>query len=282
MNLRLSILILLAAALAAQQLAEAPKKKGPSIPKSAGDDVRGYNDTPRLPDQKWKVHDMDRPRPPKVAPARQSPFPAPPADAIVLFNGRDLSHWVQRVRGGGEQPPKWKVGKGYLEIVPRTGRLVTKEKFGDCQLHVEWMVPKGSKGTGQGWGNSGVELMTRYEIQVLESYENLTYADGGAGAIYGVWPPLVNPARPEGEWNVFDIFFEAPRFDGGRVVKPAYVTLLFNGILVHHHRPYPGRTIWRKVGTYEPHADAEPLGLHDHSQPVRYRNIWIRRLAEPD
>jgi hypothetical protein len=124
--------------------------------------------------------------------------------------------------------------------------------------------------------------MTRYEIQVLESYENLTYADGGAGAIYGVWPPLVNPARPEGEWNVYDIAFEAPRFDGDKLVKPAYVTLFFNGVLVQGHRAYLGTTIWRQVGKYTPHPAEQPLSLQDHNQAVRYRNIWIRRVSNPD
>jgi hypothetical protein len=203
----------------------------------------------------------------------------PPSDAIVLFDGKDLSQWTQQARGGAQQEPKWKVENGYLEIVPRTGKLVTKEKFGDCQLHVEWMVPKESTGNGQGIGNSGVELMTRYEIQVLESNSHLTYADGGAGAIYGVWPPLVNPARPMGEWNVYDIVFEAPRFEGERLVKPAYVTVVFNGVLVQDHKDFLGTTIWRQVGTYTAHPPEMPLSLQDHSQPVRFRNIWIRGLT---
>jgi hypothetical protein len=247
----------------------------------AGDDIRGYSDTPQIPGQNWKVHDLERPRPAKVSPGVPLLSEAPPSDAIVLFNGKDLSQWVTRGRGGVTDP-RWKVENGYIEIVPRTGRLVTKEKFGDCQLHVEWMIPKEATGTGQGRGNSGVELMTRYEVQVLESHENLTYADGGAGAIYGVWPPMVNPARPQGEWNVYDIFFEAPKFDGEKVVKPAYVTVLFNGVLVQNHRAYLGTTVWRRVGQYRPHGAEEPLSLQDHNQPVRYRNIWIRKLAASD
>ncbi len=275
--MRTLALLALAASLAAQQ-PPAARPKPIEIPESAGDDVRGYNDTPQIPDQKWKVHDMERPRPPKVTPGLPLLNGAPPSDAIVLFDGKDLSHWITRGRGGVEQEPRWKVENGYIEIVPRTGRLVTKEKFGDCQLHVEWMIPKEATGKGQGRGNSGIELMTRYEIQVLESYENLTYADGGAGAIYGVWPPMVNPARPQGEWNVYDIFFEAPRFDGDKLVKPAYVTLLFNGVLAQNHRAYLGTTVWRQVGRYRPHGAEEPLSLQDHNQPVRFRNIWIRRL----
>ena len=265
---------------ATQQKQAAPPRDG--IPASHGDDTRGYNDTPQLPGQKWKVHDMERPRAPKVTPGPLTNA-APPSDAIVLFDGKDLSKWMQRSRGGEPREPKWKVENGYIEIVPRTGRLLTREKFGDCQLHVEWMVPKDAPGYGQACGNSGVELMTRYEIQVLESYNNLTYADGAAGAMYGVWPPLVNPARPQGEWNVYDIMFEAPRFAEGKLVKPAYFTVLFNGVLVHNHREQIGTTIWRQVPKYSPHAAEEPLSLQDHSHPVRFRNIWIRRLeaSEP-
>ncbi len=270
--------LLVIASLEAQNPPAAAPKRGPNTPPpEAGDDVRGYNDTPQLPGQKWKVHDMDRPRPVKVTPG---PYvqEAPPSDAIVLFDGKDLSQWVQQVRGGGTQEPKWKVDNGYLEIVPRTGRLVTKEKFGDCQLHIEWSIPKESVGNGQGIGNSGVELMSRYEVQVLESYEHQTYADGGAGSVYGVWPPLVNPSRPMGEWNVYDIFFEAPQFEGDKVVKPAYITVLFNGVLVQNHKDYLGTTIWRRVGRYTAHPAEMPLSLQDHSQPVRFRNIWIRKL----
>jgi hypothetical protein len=224
---------------------------------------------------------MERPRARKVTPGLPLLNEAPPSDAIVLFDGKDLTQWTQTAREGQPQEPKWKVENGYMEIVPRTGRLVTKEKFGDCQLHVEWMIPKEATGSGQGRGNSGIELMTRYEIQVLESYENLTYADGAAGAMYGIWPPLVNPARPQGEWNVYDITFEAPRFESGKLLRPAYFTVLFNGVLVQNHQEQLGATIWRQVPKYTPHAAEEPLSLQDHSQPVRFRNIWIRRLDLP-
>jgi hypothetical protein len=275
-------ILILAAAAAVALSAQQPQPGAPKPkPEYDGDDVRGYRDTPQIIGQKWRVHDMDRPRPPKVVPAPYV-MEAPPADAIVLFDGKNLDQWNQVVRGGGgnTQPPKWKVENGYIEIVPRTGRLVTKEKFGDCQLHVEWLIPPEATGDGQSIGNSGIELMTRYEVQVLESNAGLTYADGGAGAIYGVWPPLVNPTRPKGEWNVYDIFFEAPRFEGDKVVKPAYVTVMFNGILVQNHKDYLGTTIWRRNGTYTPHPSEMPLSLQDHSQPVRFRNIWIRRLGE--
>ena len=246
-----------------------------------GDDKRGYTDTPQIPGQKWKVHDAARPRPPKVTPGQPLLNEAPPSDAIVLFDGKDLSHWVT-ARQGKTEEPKWKVENGYIEIVPHTGRLVTKEKFGDCQLHVEWMVPTQATGAGQSRGNSGIELMGRYEIQVLESYENVTYADGQAAAIYGQWPPLVNASRPQGEWNVYDIFFEAPSFEGDKLVKPAYVTVVHNGILVQHRKEIIGRAIHRRVATYAPHAAEEPLSLQDHNQPVRFRNIWIRRLKGYD
>jgi hypothetical protein len=142
------------------------------------------------------------------------------------------------------------------------------------------MIPESVTGKGQGRGNSGVELMTRYEIQVLETNENLTYADGGAGAIYGVWPPLVNPARPQGQWNVYDIFFEAPVFDGDKVVKRANVTVMFNGVLVQNHKEFLGTTTWRANGVYQPHPAEQPLSLQDHHQFVRYRNIWIRNTKE--
>ena len=270
----------LAAALGAQQPPAAAPAKQPAQ-ELAGDDINGYTDTPRIPGQKWRVHDVDRPRPPKVTPGTPGTSATPPSDAIVLFNGKDLSQWVTEARGGVAQAPKWKVENGYIEIVPRTGRLVTKEKFGDCQLHVESMIPKEATGTGQSRGNSGVELMRRYEIQVLESNQNLTYADGGAGAIYGVWPPMVNPARPQGEWNVYDVFFEAPRFEGEQIVKPAFLTLFLNGVLVQDHKAYLGTTVWRRVGVYRPHPAEEPLSLQDHNQPVRFRNIWIRRLSRP-
>ena len=271
------VAVLGAATLFAQQPQSAPPKPDHEL---AGDDIRGYSDTPQIPGQKWKVHDLDRPRPQKVAPA---PYvtAAPPADAIILFDGKDLSQWEQVARGQAPQPPRWKVENGYIEIVPRTGRLRTKENFGDCQLHVEWQIPPEAKGNGQSIGNSGIELMGRYEIQVLESADHLTYADGGAGAIYGVWPPLVNPTRPQGEWNVYDIFFEAPRFEGDKLIKPATITVIFNGILVQNHKDFLGTTVWRKVGVYTPHPAEQPLCLQDHSQPVRFRNIWIRRLNNP-
>lgn len=273
--MRLWIALVAATALVGQQPQPAAPKPERKL---AGDDVSGYTDTPPIPGQRWKVHDQERPRPQKVTPGPVI-MQAPPSDATVLFNGQDLSQWEQVRRDGTTQPPRWKVENGYLEILPQTGKLRTKEQFGDCQLHVEWLVPKEAKGNGQGIGNSGIEIMGRYEIQVLESADHLTYADGGAGAVYGVWPPMVNPARPQGEWNAYDIFFEAPRFEGDKLMKPATITVVFNGVLVQHRKEFPGATVWRKVGQYTPHPAEQPLSLQDHNQPVRFRNIWIRRLS---
>jgi hypothetical protein len=280
--MKILMALALAIPLAAQQGGSAEAKGRPAPPpKEAGDDVRGYTDTPVIPGQKWRVHDAERPRARMVRPG-PAVSAAPPSDAVVLFDGKDLSQWEAVIRGGQVQEPKWKVENGYLEIVPRTGRLRTKEKFGDCQLHVEWMIPTTATGRGQGKGNSGVELMGRYEIQVLESYENRTYVDGQAASIYGQWPPLVNASRPPGEWNVYDIFFEAPRFEGEKLVKPGFITVIHNGVLVHHRQEILGRAIHRRVATYAPHGPEEPLSLQDHGQPVRFRNIWLRKLTGYD
>jgi 3-keto-disaccharide hydrolase len=234
-----------------------------------------------IPGQKWKVHDLTRPLAPKVTPGLPILSPAPPSDAIVLFDGKDLSQWVAGGRGGAAGPPKWKIENGYAEMA---GGIATKEKFGDCQLHVEWttLPPADPARHGQGRGNSGVVLMGRYEVQVLSGFNNPTYSDGAAGAIYGLYPPLVNPTRPEGEWNSYDIFFEAPRFEGERVVKPAYLTLIFNGILVHHRVELLGSTSTLPLAKYRPHAPEESLVLQGHTGPARFRNIWIRRLKGYD
>ena len=233
----------------------------------------GYTDTPFLPGGKWRVHDINRPRPQAVQPG---PFKseAPPADAIILFDGKDLSQWIGKTGG----PAPWKIVDGCLVVAPKTGDIATKEKFGSCKLHLEWSEPANIQGNSQGRGNSGIFLMSRYEIQVLDCYNNLTYADGMAGAIYGQSPPLVNPCRPPGEWQTYDITFEAPIFKAGKLEKPAYVTILFNGVLVQDHTEIIGSTWHKKVGVYEPHNDQEPLKLQDHRDPVRFRNIWIQPL----
>jgi hypothetical protein len=244
----------------------------------------GFTDTPMLPGLPWHVHDPARPHPKVVTPG-ETPG-APPSDAVVLFDGKDLSQWTQMGLGadrGKMADARWKVGSGYFEVAGGTGNLLTREKFGDCQLHVEWASPAVVRGTSQGRGNSGVLLMSRYEIQVLDAYNNPTYADGQASAIYGQWPPLANPARKPGEWNTYDILFEAPSFDGKKLLRPAYVTVIYNGVMVHHHKELMGPMIYRQVAHYTPHEAEEPLMLQDHNGDlVRYRNIWIRRPASYD
>lgn len=248
----------------------------------------GYEDTPVLPGQKWRVHDIKRPHPLLVTPGtpatRDQPA-GPPSDAVVLFDGKDLSKWLGRGPGrsrGKTTAPGWKVENGYMEVVSGSGDVFTKEKFGDAQIHVEWAAPAPPCGSSQWRGNSGVLIMNRYEIQVLDSYNNPTYADGQAASIYGQYPPLVNASRKPGEWQSYDIVFEAPLFEGSKLVKPAYVTVFHNGVLAHHHQEIIGRMAHRVVGTYAPHGPEEPLGLQDHKVPVRYRNIWVRRLTGYD
>ncbi|HXB72768.1 MAG TPA: DUF1080 domain-containing protein [Candidatus Acidoferrales bacterium] len=236
----------------------------------------GYTDTPILPGQRWHVHDSNRPHPNPVTPGKI--LGEAPSDAIVLFDGHDLSRWMQNP-GGKPVDARWKVVEnGYFECVPRSGDLLTRDKFGDVQLHIEWSEPTDVKGTSQERGNSGVLLMDRYEIQVLDSYNDLTYADGQAGALYGQWPPLVNPIRKPGEWQAYDIVFEAPKFDGEKLVRPAFATVFFNGVLVHHRKEILGTMVHRQVARYTPHGAEEPLALQDHGNPVRYRNVWLRRL----
>lgn len=241
----------------------------------------GYDDTPMLPDSKWRVHDGTRPQPKIVTPgtfSTQEKPGLPPSDAIVLFDGKDASRWM----GGDGGPIKWKVENGYMEV-NRTGNIQTRDHFGDCQLHIEWAAPAEVRGEDQGRGNSGVFLMGRFEIQVLDGYDNITYADGITAAIYGQYPPLVNACRKPGEWQTYDIFFTAPRFEGQNLVSPAYVTVVFNGVLVHHHQEIMGPTGHRSLSSYKtPHGPAGPLVLQDHGDPVRYRNIWYRPLKGYD
>lgn len=195
-----------------------------------------------------------------------------PSDAIVLFDGTDLSAW-----NGGDA---WTVENGYALCRKRS--ISTKRAFGDCQLHIEWATPAEVKGSGQGRGNSGVDIMGRYELQILDSYENTTYFDGQAGAIYKQRPPLVNASRKPGQWQSYDIIFKAPRFsDDGAVVTPAYVTLLHNGVLIQNHFELLGQTAYRQPPRYVAHAPKLPLVLQNHGNPLRFRNIWIRDL-EPD
>lgn len=225
---------------------------------------------------RWKIHDMSRPKPAKVE--AKAPLPAAaPSDAVVLFDGTDLSQW--RAADGG--PAKWKIQDGSLAAVPGGGPVFSRRGFGDIQLHVEWAAPTPGRGTGQGRGNSGVFLMSKYEVQVLDSHENTTYADGQAGALYGQYPPLVNASRPAGEWQAYDIIFRRPRFrPDGSVERPARLTVLHNGVLIQDASEAWGPTAWLQHLPYESHPDRLPLQLQDHGNPVLYRNIWVRELAE--
>ena len=225
--------------------------------------------------EKWKVHDPERPMPPVVDPGPDGePVPAP-ADAVILFDGRDLSQWTD----GKGQSARWKVENGYMEVVAKTGAIRTKRSFGDCQLHVEWASPVVVKGEGQGRGNSGVFLMNIYEVQVLDCYNNKTYADGMTAALYAQYPPLVNACRPPGKWQTYDIIFHRPRFDGdGQVTRPARFTVFHNNILVHDNAVLIGPTTHKARPPYKAHPDRLPVSLQDHGNPVRFRNIWIREL----
>lgn len=226
---------------------------------------------------RWKPHDMNRPRPPIVKPAPQKLPLAPPADALVLFDGKDLSQW----RSQDGSPAKWIAREGYMESVKGSGYVFTRQTFGDVQLHIEWAAPVPAMGKSQGRGNSGVFLMGLYEIQVLDSYENDTYPDGQAAAVYGQYPPLVNASLPPGEWQSYDIFFRRDRYNAdGKLVQPARVTVLHNGILVQDNVEIWGPTNWLQHSPYKPHPDKLPLSLQDHGNPVRYRNIWLRELPE--
>ncbi len=210
---------------------------------------------------------IDWPKPKVVDPG---PPGGVPSDAVVLFDGKDLSQWT-----GGE---KWTIKDGYAV---NGGELVTRRPFGDCQLHIEWAAPAEPQGTGQKRGNSGVYLMGLYEVQILDSYDNETYFEGQAGAVYKQRPPLVNACRKPGEWQSYDIVFRAPRFDEkGKLLRPAYVTVLHNGVLIQDHFEVLGQSAYRRPPTYAPHEPKRPLHLQYHGSPVRFRNIWIRELDD--
>ena len=236
------------------------------------------HDADAQPSTRWPIHSTDRPQPRVVKPPANSWTVAPPADATVLFGGADLTKW----RKDDGTPPSWKVENGYMEVVPGSGEIVTRDGFGDAQLHVEWMAPLPADGKGQDRGNSGVFLMRRYEVQVLDSYDNITYPDGQASAVYGQYPPLVNASRPPGEWQTYDIIFHRPRFDAqGKATQPARMTVLHNGVLVHDNVVLVGPTAHMRRPPYEKHDDRLPISLQDHGTRVRFRNIWIRDLEKP-
>ncbi|MGB2865730.1 MAG: DUF1080 domain-containing protein [Sedimentisphaerales bacterium] len=233
---------------------------------------------------KYEVHDKTRENPTVIEPPKQ--FGQPPSDAIVLFDGEDTSQWVSERKGGGDVP--WKIENGYMEVTRKGGGIRTKKRFGNCQLHVEWRVPEGidPKITDQKRSNSGVFLMDKYEVQVLDSYtennykDNRTYADGQAAALYGQHPPMVNVCRKPGQWQTYDISFMRPIFDeNGKLVRKARITLLHNGVVVHNNLEIEGTTSHKKKAAYTPHESGY-IRLQDHNNPIRFRNIWIRELPE--
>ena len=233
-----------------------------------------------------KVHELDITKqalPAVVTPGEPAGFFAAPSDAIVLFDGGGetlKTHWTD-TKGN---PSQWKVVDGALESVKKAGYIQTKQSFGSCQLHIEWAAPAKAEGTGQGRGNSGVFLMGAYEVQVLDSFENVTYADGQAGALYGRSKPLVNASRKPGEWQSYDIIFHRPVFDDqGKIARRATFTVFHNGVLIQDHVILSGGTGWmgpHAASEYKAHADKLPIALQDHGNPVRYRNIWVRELAD--
>jgi hypothetical protein len=235
----------------------------------------GYKDTPMQPNGKWHVHDDDRPRPAVVTPGPFVGLPAP-GDAIVLLGAsNDLSKW-QMTQGGG--PVSWPIDASGV-LSSGKGMIRTKrDDFTDYQLHVEFATPSEVKGNSQGRGNSGVFLNGVFEIQVLDSYENKSYADGQASAMYGQYPPMVNASRPPGEWQSYDITFTSPRFNGDKLEKPALVTVLHNGVVVHANQAFLGPTAHKASPPYAPSNAKGYIGLQDHGNPVRFRNIWIRAL----
>jgi len=234
------------------------------------------------PDPQWLAHDRLRPQPPVVNPGRpsmQDQVGIPPSDAVVLFNGKDLSSWV----GMDGSPTRWIVKDGYMECVKGSGYIRTLRNFGDCQLHVEWSAPVPAEGAGQGRGNSGVFLgKDRYEVQVLDSFESTTYCDGSASSVYGQYPPLVNASLPPGKWQTYDIIYTAPRFcSEGKLLSKARLTVFHNGVLVQNNVELTGPTGWLERAPYAVHPEKQPVSLQDHGNPVRYRNIWVRELGKP-
>ncbi len=227
----------------------------------------------------WAVHDHNRPQPKLVTPGKfstQEQPGQPPSDAIVLFDGTDLSKW--EADEGEGVPTKWVIKNGAMECVPGSGYIRTKEKFGDCQLHVEWAAPTKVEGDSQGRGNSGVFLMGQVEIQVLDNYNNPTYADGFAGSVYGQNPPFANALRAPGQFQTYDIVFRRPIYKNDQLVDPGYVTVFLNGVLVQDHTIIEGPTGHRVRAKPGSLGDVGPLKLQDHGNPVRYRNIWYRPL----
>jgi hypothetical protein len=247
---------LLALTLAVSVTAQQPKKEKPFAPGG-----------------KWRVNDPARPRPRVISPPSGI---TPPSDAIVLFNGKDLANWKNEPRK--DSPPadgdkaRWIIRDGVMECAPKSGSIRTREKYeGDQQWHIEWATPSEVKGNGQGRGNSGVFIGGFPEIQVLDSYQNDTYPDGQAGGLYGHYPPMVNASRKPGEWQTYDIIVERQKKDAkGNIIKKARLTVIHNGVVIHLAREF------------DTGAQASDLQLQDHTNPVQYRNIWVRKLNLDD
>ncbi len=234
---------------------------------AASAEIHGYPDGPKLPGVPYCVHDPARPQPPAVETAAVISA-KPPADAIVLFDGKSLAAWT----------PGWVVKDGV--IVATEKNISSLESFGAVQLHLEWRLPAGRKVDGQDGGNSGIFLMGLYEIQILQSHQNPTYPDGMAGAMYGQLPPLVNATRPQGEWQSYDLAFEPPIYENGQITRPAKLTLLHNGVFVQNGENFIGPTLHRELASYPPtHPLTAPITLQFHGDPMEFRNIWVRPLG---
>ena len=228
---------------------------------------------PQQEKKEWGVHDKERPQPAMVEGAGHG---SAPSDAIVLFDGKSLDRWT-----GNNNTASWEVKDGYFQVKPGSGNIRTRDGFGSCQFHIEWMVPETCKCNGQQGCNSGLFFMDRYELQILGSNPNKTYVDGMAGAMYGQYPPLVNPCRPNGQWNTYDVIFHAPKFnEDGSVAKPGTMTVIFNGVLVQDHSEIWGATAHAARAKYSKHEAKLPIGLQDHGDALCFRNVWLRPLAD--
>ncbi|MFM1868844.1 MAG: hypothetical protein RL591_2252 [Planctomycetota bacterium] len=228
--------------------------------------------TDKTDKKEWGVHDKDRPQPAMVAPGGHGKAPS---DAIVLFDGKNLDAWT-----GGQWEVKSDANGGYFQVKPGSGNIRTKEGFGSCQFHIEWMVPESCNCNGQQGCNSGVFFMDRYELQILGSNPNKTYVDGMAGSMYGQYPPLVNACNPNGQWNTYDVIFHAPKFKSdGAVEKAGTMTVFLNGVLVQDHSEIWGATAHAAKAKYSAHEPKLPIGLQDHGDALCFRNVWIRPLA---
>jgi len=238
-----------------------------------------HPDSTRTADGAWEVHDTNRPWPPVATPKPWTELEQetkPPSAARILFDGSNLDAW--------NLPQAWSIHQGVLQVRPVNTSLCSKESFGSCHLHLEWRTPpESARKSGQDKGNSGVFLMSTYEIQVLDTYENKTYADGMAAALYGMKPPDANALRPTGEWQCYDIWFKRPLFDeSGKMTSPACVTVMVNGVIVQKNVPFSGPSSHKKRNSYHKHADALPLTLQNHREVVEFRNIWIQPLPDDD